>query len=765
MNTLSISVRYRPVRIGWCVREGDLTALREAIGLSCAMWGGRYNPIIRIDDAAAATALVRLFRVDVLWSVSKDEATKEFIKKFPYLPNPFHHEDLFVKHSDGKRHAQLADIYHPIQRCHEENFKSNAKPELNVVIHEWQADDPLADVLLMSYGKPPSVETTGTDYAGLLRKYLAAETVRIEKEGPLPQRGDSTLSVAWFSRAYMKRHYSVQNHWGHPGFYLGNPTDFDDLVNFWNIRATDTYLVFHSAAHGARLDDNRDMWLDKLRSRPTGQFESDNRIAIWVKDDSSKPDLSGFGKGLVLCTVRDGTWNGLNIKAPYMYFSEGSVLGAIGESSLGLPSVSFQLPSKPFAEETPLFDQHVVIAVDPGIGLFGNERATLHTPFIPELNEYFGRQCLFDWDAARVELDGLGVISNASRSDLSLTALDVAELVSQVFGVAGVTAAPSKAGLIATRLIRQMGELQRCRPFKIPGVRKLIKKYGPDKWFTRSGAIEAIRDVDPVTNVPSFAEFEDIYIEQRAIGSKLKADAVLGYLLKKGVFRAGLRFDCPNCRLEFWISLDDARTETTCEYCGAKFNVTPHLKDRDWAFRRSGLFGRDDNQEGAIPVALTLMQLNTTFISREVLYSTAMSLQSPPKINPCETDFVVIGPRARDGQVDIAIGECKTTDSITADDVAKLKAVAEAFPTDRFNVYIIFSKLAAFSAEELARIRAVNDRYRRRAILFTPRELEPYHLYDRTAKEFKIERYAVSFEDMAKITEQVFFAESGAQAQ
>jgi hypothetical protein len=699
----------------------------------------------------------------MLWPVSNDDTTRGFIKTFPYLPNPFHYEDLFVKHSDGQRHAQLADVYHPIQRCYEENFKNNPKPELGVGIYEWQGNDALADVLLISYGGFPSADATGTDYAELLRKYLAAKTIVIPSDAPIPERPEKEIALSWFSRAYMKQHYSVRNHWAHPGIYVGSPKNFDDLVNFWNLRATGTYLMFYSPEHVQRLDGERDRWLGQLRSRPKGQFESDNFISIWVKDDSTKPDLSGFGQGLALCTVREGTWNGMNVKAPYMYFSEGSALGAIGESSLGLPNVSFQLPSKPFAGETRLFQQHVVMSVDPGIGLFGNERATLHTPYIPELNEYYGRECLFHWDSARAELDGLGIISNASRSDLSLTALDITELISRIFGVAGINAVPSKAGLIATRLIRQMGGLQRCRPFRIPGVRNLIKKYGPDKWFTRSGAIEAIRDADPNTNVTSFAEFEDIYIEQRPTGTKLKPDAVLGYLLRKGVFRAGLRFDCPNCRLQFWISLDDARTETTCEYCGDKFNVTPHLKDRDWAFRRSGLFGRDDNQEGAIPVALTLMQLDTTFTSREILYSTAMSLESNAAQIRCETDFVVIGPRTRNGQIDIAIGECKTTDEITADDVAKLKAVADAFPRERFAVYVIFSKLAPFAAAEISRIRAVNDRYHRRAILLTPRELEPYHLYDRTAKEFKIDRYAVSFEDMANVTEQVFLAEHGAQ--
>ena len=293
-------------------------------------------------------------------------------------------------------------------------------------------------------------------------------------------------------------------------------------------------------------------------------------------------------------------------------------------------------------------------------------------------------------------------------------------------------------------------------------MRDLIEKFRPDQSFTRSGATQIIRGaVDKTSGVAAFDLYKDIHIEPRPRGAELSAASVLAYLLKSGVFRAGLKFDCPRCRLEFWTSLDDVRTEATCEYCGHKFNITPYLKDRDWAFRRSGLFGKNDHQEGAIPVVLTLQQLHTTFHSREMLYAPAMSLNLKSKtILKCETDFVAVVQSPLDGKIDIAIGECKTRDQISDEDVNNLKAVADAFPRERFNVYIIFSKLCPFSAEELERVRRLNNKYQRRAILFTDRELEPYHLYERTAKDFKIDRYAVSFEEMANITEQVFLQPS-----
>lgn len=760
MNTLSVTVRYRPLRIGWCVREGDFAALREAMKLSFTIWGGRYNPVILIDDLEVATSLVRLFRVDVLWPVFNDEAVKAFIKRFPYLQNPFFRDELFVPYH-GERSPQLLDIYHPIRRLHEEHFKNNLSPDATVTIFEWQAEDPLADVLLATWGAVPSVEITGTDYLDLLKRHLSAKTVVLVPTESLPQLPGNGWTVSTFCRAFMQQHYSVQNYWGHPGIYVGGSGDFNDLVTFWNLRATGTSLMFYDPNQSTRFETNLTDWFATLRARPTERFEPDNSISIWFRESTPKPDVSMFGPGLRLCTAGDGIWNGLNVKAPYMYFSEGSALAAIGEDSVGLPRMSFQLPAKPFNDDTRLYDQHLVVSIDPGIGLFGNERATLQTPYVPELNEYYGRQYYFDWDKARVEPDGMGIISDASCTDLSLNALDVVELIKRIFSVAGIDAELSQPGRIASRLIQQMGGLQGCGVFKIGGVRMLLETFGPDTPFDHSCALRAIGKGDSGNGILPISEYKDLVLEPRPYRTELTPHDVFSYLLKRGVYRTGLEFDCPSCRLEFWLTLDDVRTEVACEYCGHKFNVAPYLRDKNvWRYRRSGLFGRADNQEGAIPVILTIQQLHTTFRSREILYAPAMSLKSKSlAISKCETDFVTLAQRPLDGKIDIAIGECKTRKQISDDDVNNLQAIADAFPIERFNVYIIFSKLGSFSAEELARVRRLNNEYRRRVILFTARELEPYHLYERTAKEFDIDRHAVSFEDMANITDQVYLSQ------
>ncbi len=98
---------------------------------------------------------------------------------------------------------------------------------------------------------------------------------------------------------------------------------------------------------------------------------------------------------------------------------------------------------------------------------------------------------------------------------------------------------------------------------------------------------------------------------------------------------------------------------------------------------------------------------------------------------------------------------------ITNEDVTNLLSVAKALEAHRFNVFVIFSKLSTFDENELKQIARLNERYVRRAILLTARELEPYRLlYERTAKEFKgIKESAVTLEEMVHVTSQVFYGE------
>lgn len=92
--------------------------------------------------------------------------------------------------------------------------------------------------------------------------------------------------------------------------------------------------------------------------------------------------------------VDENVWNGLNVKAPIMHFGEASVLAAVDQSD-AVPKLTFTLAERPKTESGSLSDQKYVVSVDPGIGLYNDDLNTLHFPFMPELNDFFGRNAYY----------------------------------------------------------------------------------------------------------------------------------------------------------------------------------------------------------------------------------------------------------------------------------------------------------------------------------------------------------------------------------
>ncbi len=67
--------------------------------------GSCFNPIIAVDREEAAS-VVELFRVDVLWPVTKRIEVAAFVAQFPHLISPFSPDGLFI--AGGQRsHCQM----------------------------------------------------------------------------------------------------------------------------------------------------------------------------------------------------------------------------------------------------------------------------------------------------------------------------------------------------------------------------------------------------------------------------------------------------------------------------------------------------------------------------------------------------------------------------------------------------------------------------------------------------------------------------------
>ena len=293
---------------------------------------------------------------------------------------------------------------------------------------------------------------------------------------------------------------------------------------------------------------------------------------------------------------------------------------------------------------------------------------------------------------------------------------------------------------------------------KSPAFANSSESTGLFKEFTRTQAICCIGNEDPETHRPRFAEYENLFIEERDFSKKLKPEDAFLYLLSRSIFRVGITLKCTICELPFWISLDDASTDVTCEMCGGRFNVLRQLKTRDWRYRRSGIFGSDNHQEGSIPVALTLHQLQAHFhsIGGRSLFLPNMKL-APARaaIPPCETDLFIAIQEGEDTL--LAIGECKDAGgSITKDDATKMAAVADTLSNSKLDCYIIFSKTSPFTPEDVNNCRLANQPGRNRVIMLSDRELEPDRIYEKSSENFEIRRHGTTLQDMAFATHNIF---------
>ena len=327
--------------------------------------------------------------------------------------------------------------------------------------------------------------------------------------------------------------------------------------------------------------------------------------------------------------------------------------------------------------------------------------------------------------------------------------------------LAGLEAGLSNGGLIARQPITRLDGVQGARVFKIPGVRRLIRTHGPNASFTKKSALQLIGRRDPENPAAKFSDYERLFIEARSLNTELSPQDVFAYLVEKGLFRIGADLTCPACRLPSWTALDSLKQRIVCPLCGDEFDATRQLVGEHWSYRRSGILGLEKNNQGAVAVVLTLQQLDANNHGRAHLYSPSLGLKPKDGTAPFEVDFVwmTCGDARRKSK--IILGECKDRqeDAIDETDIQNLRRAADALPRDRFDAFILPAKLAPFSDHEIALARTLNSQYRRRVIMLTARELEPYHFFERTKKEFPtIKEHGSSPEDLALVTAQIYFS-------
>ncbi|MER9339205.1 hypothetical protein NKI41_00280 [Mesorhizobium sp. M0601] len=767
MDTVSIDIVYRPLRIAFAIRSDDLANFQHAARLCFAFWGGRFNPILLVDRPEAKQQ-IEVFRPDIVVPLGNHADVAAFVAAYPHWKSPFFPETLFVGESPHEVRSQVLDIQNLLHHWRDNPIWKDVLQN-GIRIAHWQPNDPLADALLCQFGAYPDPAVLGINYETILTQAANPTVIDIPAGGAVPVELLDHPNISSLSRFALEPHHSSPSgNWQYPGIYAGDGSDVDDLTNFWNLRACGIQLMFFDIRFPDRFMAYRQSYEEMLRADLAALDEWRRRPAIWSKDIVHDQASELFGNDYTYCRIGDGLWNGLNVRPSTMHFKEESSLGVLVEGTEA-PRVSFALREKPFSTDSWFYSQHAVASIGFRVYRGQWDQFVFIPPYLPELNEFAGRAIRFSHRDVRLEPEHLGLIIGVTDNNLDLTAIPATALINKMFSLAGISAKPSGSGLITRQLMARMGGPDGTRAFKIPGVRRLLKTYGPTESFSRSGALQLIGQRDPASGA-SFKDHEYLFIEPRPTKTVLTASMVFSHLVEKGLFRIGADLKCPTCSLTSWTALDQLQQQLTCSLCGAQFDATRQLVETQHTYRRSGVLGLEKNTQGAVPVALVLQQLavNISGLRADSIYAPSFDLEpiASGSLPVCETDLVVITKQTRSEKPCIIIGECKDRGgAISEDDVNNLRQVADAFPRNRVDVYILLAKLGPFDEREIELAKSLNARFERRVIMLTDRELEPYHIYERTNKELNLNLHGVSAKELASATHHVYFQQHQLQAE
>lgn len=726
------SIKYKPLRVGFLVREGSIEDVVKAAGINSVLWGGIYNPLIPIavtGDNASAKQLMELFSVDLLYPVTETPEILAFQAEYPYLRDPGHYaEKIFYEDWHSKKQvAGLLDAKNIVDLYWSKEF--NNKPsgyKSNFLMAKWDAEDPLANALSLQFGFFPDIDFKW-NYENAFIKGLRAQELKISPTDNLTMNPRKSFGPIDLTGCEL-RGYGTGVRYNGNGLYIGDSDNFTDLLTFWNIRASDIRLVFLAKNQLERSIPFAQAYLDYLNSLPNRNPQIDDYLTFYHTFEGAElmkeiGDQLKSTKKFAWHHVTEHSWNGMNIQPAYQVFKWQSSSTHIEKADKGYV-VHVKLPPMNFLvdeDDIDLMHQQLGVIISPYGGEYNYPGYTLKLPHIRKLTEFYSRELIFDPWSLRIEHDGFSKIINAREDSISLYPIGKQALAEKLFETVGIEAKTSQPGLIARKIIEKIGDLEGARVLKIKGVRMLLEQGTPETSVTRSYAVDVIRLND-------FEKHKKLHIEARE-APDLTNHAVFDYLLKQNYFRAGLELICEHCNLSNWLSLKNIDDLWTCEYCGGNNQTSPHLKHKgDWKFRKSGLFSKDNHQEGAIPVLLTLLALKRVCDHGELLYTTALKLDGDGI--DCETDLFAMREGRMDG-TEVVIGECKSIGgAITQEDCDKLKAAAKKLIElkPKTEVYIIFSKTADdFKPEEIELFKELSKEIK--LILFTNKELEPYRPY------------------------------------
>jgi hypothetical protein len=712
----SIEIKSRPLRLAYLVDPNDAKQVRKAIQLSSSLWGGTTFPIIPLwkkmpkgwvdkplkSPPAKSVILGYLsaFDPDVLVQLSKEvpdfvtAAGREVIKGEGIW------EDPESKRRGSPRYG--IGIFEILQDIFDKSFKYRPKYPLRVVIPKIPSQ--LALFWAAVLGEvPPSVDK-------LLMEGDFGEALDIERPAfQTEQWSDLLKGNVLFPRRLTQHDLNIL---GRASFgrdvnvFFMDASKTGDVIDYWNLRAMGRTVV----PAPRQLKDHPqvvEVVTDFLRhSRKPWPHKPDvfDVASIIRSRHSTMDEMEAWAKSLKCARETD------NPATPF-YMLQHWYPRVWDEWARSKDSAE---PADAYGREESIEIAETSerrIRFKPLLPKFANERAHSGEPrcanevgfrlygeseFLAEvlpnssgdnLTRAIGGLTSFkgDWRVGRHGLVKLVKDTFSETRDIPAAADIMFAWLSDM----GWTPKLSTAGLLATQMYRQL----EGNPQYVLRNQELLGLFE----YMSGGPVD--KDGCPVAKKKLSAERE-VSVEE--IKKRIGDSRLYEYLLSKGVFRLGMRVQCPHCRRRSWFPLESVRDSFTCQRCLHSFPAAGNLDTGAWFYKTTGPFSVPGYADGAYAVLLTAM-----FFDDHTMHSMqttrVLSLEADTGSEKLEADVACLWQDSYYGDRNdgVLFAECKTYDLFKRDDFNRMRNLAKTFP----GAVLVFSTLRkTLTAKEIAGI-------------------------------------------------------------
>jgi hypothetical protein len=685
LRVLHVSCNVRPARIAFVVRNPEPAILEEVFRVNTVLWGGLLNPVVVLDDSTRKQVGVHY----QYGGMTYGEEIRLLLREFdPDLLINFDRSTLPASFDVFKGRTFTKDVlrWDPWNRG-EVPFFLEVWPFLR---NYWRSevrfskepphkfgymepDGPFKTYLTAVFG----AFADNDEGKKVLVEHFGAKLVTYDEEYRKAPKQEWLFPVA--TTAFDLRISSPKPRSSNI-FFLMDATQMHDVVDYWNLRAAgfrvfslpiDCYKDYQERAKAfARL--SMDPSVPKPFGGPTivkaRSIDDDASVQAGQWLGSLDPELMPSVMRWVPRFGIRGDRIEPEIRIRAATAKEVSLNIMMSETS---GEIQFPPPC-----ELSDGDQSQHWAID--LTAFGtSDDTTFRLPWLKpscdKVAEYsFGYS--LGPAAPRVSKHGIVVMARGDDDHDLMHEPKITNVWTAYLKDSGFTyLKTSSAGLALDRIIEQLGGLYRCQIFQNAGVRELIHVLSDGS--------------------PKPAQFVQRAIYKAVPAKDQQANAgreILEGLISQQLLLQGFELQCEKCQRRDWYHLREMAEQFKCKKC---FHVqsVPLLDRRTWSYVSNGLFRLEGKMVGCVTTILALLFFRSCLGFNTKIVS---SFDYTGPAGGGERDFAIFSSDTFEEDVDVIIGECKTTLDLKDKEKKDIKEMALAT-----GAYIAFATDAAEFSE------------------------------------------------------------------